>query len=784
MTIRHLASPIAVSALAALWALSACGTDPASPGPDASVADADASVADADAAGPDASGDTAVDGDGTADVELPPAFDPLDWVDPFIGTGATGINFGALYPGPQVPFGMVALSPDTDGFLPADFGPAHAGGYFYDDTQVLGFSHIHLAGTGVADYGNLLVVPATGDPATLLASGNTLRLPLDHTREHASPGYYSLETDEVLSELTATARTGVHRYTFAPTSKAMLVLDVTRSMAKGRAEDSLAQVDATTGEITGYVHNWGEFSSRFQGFELYFVARPSRVPSSVATWDADGYHADSVETSGPTAGVVLGYDASNDGVVELRVGISFVDLDGARANLEAESAGVSFDAVHEAAAEAWRESLRVVEVEGGTDTRRTLLFTALYHTQLMPTLLTDVDGRYRGIDKEVYTAEGFTYYSDLSLWDTYRTLHPMVGLLFPTAQHDFVHSLLAMGAQQGSYPRWPLATGDTGSMLGTSADIVIGDAIEHGITDFDVSAALASMKATANGDTPPGNASRGGVQACLEHGYCPTDMMDGAVSKTLEYAADDYCVARVAREAGDTQAEAAYLERSHLWKNLFEPAQGFLAPRNADGSFDDYTGISGNSAYVEGNAWQYLFMVPHDVPGLVDLLGGAEAFVTKLDRFMTGARDTFNPDLPSLYYWHGNEPNLVAPFLFGFGGRPELTRAWTHWVADTVYTATPAGLAGNDDGGTLSAWYVFAAAGIYPLPCTGRYVLSAPLFDRVVWHMPGGDLDVRLGADPQGPVKVDGVVHTEPTLDRATLMAGAQLELPPPPSLP
>lgn len=732
---------------------------------------------------PDVAADTTPDSELGPDV-TPTPFDPLDWVDPFIGTGSTFINFGALYPGPQTPLGMVALSPDTDGFLDATFGPAHAGGYFYDDTQVLGFSHIHLAGTGVADYGNLLVIPYTGDAATLLADGNSLRLPLDHTRESASPGYYSLDTDAVRSELTATARTGLHRYTFKPTDEALLVVDVTRSMAKGRAEDSFAEVNPATGEITGFVHNWGEFSGRFDGFELYFVIQPNRAPTAVGTWDGEGYHAGSLETSGPSAGVALRYDATSDPVVELRVGISFVDVDGARANLVAESADLAFDAAREAARAQWRDTLSVVEVEGGTDTRRTLLYTALYHTQLMPTLLTDVDGRYRGIDKQVHTAEGFDYFSDLSLWDTYRTLHPMMGLLYPDRQRDFVHSLLAMNAQYGNFPRWPLATGEAGSMLGSSADIVLGDAIEHGITDFDIPAALASMKAIANGPPKSGNTGRNNIEDCLAHGYCPSDIVDGSVSRTLEYAADDYCVARVAREVGDTEADALYTERSGHWRALWEPIQGFLAPRKADGTFEKYSGTGGQKAYVEGNAWQYLFMVPHDAAGLVETIGGPAAFVEKLGTFMGRARDTFNPDLPSAYYWHGNEPNLVAPFLFGFAGRPDLTRAWTHWVADTIYTPVPAGLPGNDDGGTLSAWYVFAAAGIYPLPCTGTYALGAPLFDRVVWHMPTGDLDVRLGADPQGAIKVNGVVHTAPTLDRATVQAGAVIELPTPPALP
>ena len=715
-----------------------------------------------------------------SDVGPTPTFDPIASVDPFQGTGATGINFGARFPGPKLPFGMVALSPDTEGYLPATFGQAHAGGYFYPDTEVNGFSHLHLAGTGVADYGCLSVLPAVGDAAAISADLRSAHLPLDHEREVATPGYYRLETDHVVAELTATLRTGAHRYTFAPTPDALILVNLAHAMGSGEVTDSAVTVHPETGEVAGWLHNYGEFSRRFDGFRLYFVLQPDRPPATVGVWEADGYHPETTEASGPDAGVALSFDASAESQVVLRVGVSFVDLDGARANLEAEALGRSFDSLREAAVEAWREALAVVDVEGGTADRRSILYTSLYHMQMMPTLLTDVDGRYVGLDKATHVAEGFTYYSDLSLWDTYRTFHPLAILLYPTAQRDFVRSLLAMAEQQGSLPRWPLAVGDTGSMLGTSADIVIADTYDKGLRDFDVDAAYAAMLLTAHGTQPAGNAGRTGLQACLDHGYCPADMVGGSVSRTLEYAADDYCVARLAGQLGKTEDEAAFYARSETWRNLYDADRAFLAPRNADGTFPSYSATSGGDPWVEGNAWQYSFMVPFDAPGLVETFGGPEPFAAKLEAFMAGAREDFDPYLPSVHYWHGNEPNLVAPFLFGFAGRPELTRFWTHWVADYVYTAEPAGLAGNDDGGTLAAWYVFAAAGIYPLPCTGEYALGAPLFDRVVWHLPGGDLDIRLGDDPGGQVLVGDAVHSGPTISHDLLLSGARLELPPP----
>ncbi|PKN53940.1 MAG: hypothetical protein CVU56_29165 [Deltaproteobacteria bacterium HGW-Deltaproteobacteria-14] len=762
-------SHLALSLIAALVA-AACGGDPAAaPGDDATP-----DVADTDAL-------TAEDGDET-DTSVAPAEEPIDLVDPFVGTGASLLNFGALFPGPKLPFGMVALSPDTDGFIAASGGAAHAGGYLYQDTEILGFSHIHLAGTGVGDYGNLLVLPAVGDPATLVAAGRLPALPLDHAREAASPGYYRLDTDAVTSELTASARTGVHRYTFAPTHQAVLFFDVTHAIGTGRATDSHVTVDPTTGELSGFVHNYGDFSRRFDGFDLFFVAVPSRAPTATGTWDTGGYVPARAEAGGTTSGAALVYDATSDPTVELRVGISFVDVAGARANLAAETAALPFDDVLAQAAEAWRTGLSVVTVEGGTDTRRRLFYTALYHAQLMPTLLTDVDGRYRGIDKAVHTAEGFTYYSDFSLWDTYRTFHPLASLLWPDKQRDFLQSLVHMAADAGAMPTWPLATGETGSMIGTSADVVFGDAVDKGIPDVDWASAYAAMRAIATAPAPPGKSGRDDFTAWDDHHYVPSDMAGGSVSKTLEYAHDDFCLATLAAALGEDDDRALFAERAGWWANLWDADGGFLAPRRADGTVPDYGPEDFIDAYVEGTAWQYLFMVPHDAPGLAAIMGGPAAFTERLSTFMGRGRSDFIWEFPSNFYYQGNEPDLVAPWLFGFGGRPELTRFWTTWVADTMYALESWGLDGNDDGGTLSSWYVFAGLGFYPLTCTGDYALSSPLFDRVVVHRASGDVVITVGADATDEVRLDGAPHPSHLLPYTAIANGAALELPPPPA--
>lgn len=771
------------------------GKDGSASGPD----DAAAAPTGADAAAdsgpltPDpgtAPADISADPGEGADAGGAPSDEPVDLVNPFIGTGAAGFSFGALFPGATLPFGMVRLSPDTTADGRRGLGVLHAGGYLYQDDFVEGFSHTHLAGVGVADYGNLLVVPSLGDPASRTQPVDRM-LPLDHEREHAEPGYYRLDTESGLrAELTATLRTGVHRYTWPAHEQALLVFDITHALGRGTAEAAEVHFDADRQELSGRVHTVGEFTSRFGGFELFFVARVDRPWHSQGVIEAGAWRADAVAGESDDLAAVIAFDSRDDADVELQVGISFVDLDGARRNLDAEADGRSFDDVRAAARATWVDALSVVSVEGGTPQRRALLYTMLYRSQMMPTLLTDVDGRYRGITKQIHTAEGFTYYSDLSLWDTYRTFHPLAVVLFPDQQRDFLRSLMAMGEQGGSFPRWPLATGYAGSMLGTSADVVIADSVTKGMAPIDVAAAYAIARPLATGRSPINpatggtNPDRAGITDCVEVGWCPADRMGASVSRTLEYALDDYCLMRLAETLGEDEDAAFLAGRADAWKHLYDPGQGFLAPRNADGTFAPYDPSSRSDPFVEGTAWHYLFMVPHDVEGLVEVLGGPAAFVDRLSTFMELGRDTYDPIFPNRYYWHGNEPDLLASFLFGYGGRPDLARAWPHWVADNAYGLHPEGLAGNDDGGTLAAWYVFAAAGIYPLPCTGRYVLSTPLFERVEWQIEGGSLVFERDPDPAATPRIGDEPVTTPFVTHDQLAPGATLTLPASPGVP
>jgi len=706
--------------------------------------------------------------DVAADVQQPPSppalwdGDPLELVNVFVGTGADAFNVGNLFPGATTPFGMIRLSPDSVEDSGSTSAVFHTAGYHYSDGWVRGFSHMRLAGAGIGDYGNVLVRPGVGDVAAL-ADVMTGRLPLDHDKESGSPGYYRLEAAvaesvTVTSELTATPRTGVHRYTWSGADEGLIAVDLGAAINDGEVT-AIEVAVAESGELSGQLHSRGDFSGRYDGYDLFYVVAPSRPPVEV------------LEVGDVR---VMRFDVSENGVVELQVGLSFVDLDGARGNLKAEAQGRSFDELRAAAEALCREKLSVVKVSGGTDTRRRLLYTGLYHSAGMPTLLSDVDGRYLGFDKEIHTADGWSFYSDLSLWDTYRTLHPLVQLLWPDDQRDFLRSLVAMGEQGGSLPRWPMGPGYGRSMVGSSADIVLGDAVTGGMADaFDVDKALELALITANGPAPNGNPGRSCIGPYLELGYCPADAANGAVSMTMEYSANDYCIARIAEHLGQTELAAELDARALGWKHHWDPEQGFFAPRDTDGAFADCSPNSLTDYYIEGSAWHYLFMLPHHVPELIETLGGDAAFVERLETFMSQGAAAYDPLLPNAWYYQGNEPDLIAPWLFGFAGKPERTRHWTEWIADTTYQLTPAGLAGNDDGGTMSAWWVLSAAGLYPLPCTGTFALSGPLFDRVVWTVPGGTLDIRAG-DAQ---TWDGAPLDGPTVDVTALRQGGLLEL-------
>jgi predicted alpha-1,2-mannosidase len=635
-------------------------------------------------------------------------------VNPFVGTDAHGHAF----PGAAVPFGMVQLSPDT-----RVEGWDACGGYHYSDSTILGFSHTHLSGTGVPDYGDILVRPgyrSGSGPAVPRA------LRFSHAAEKASPGSYTVSLDggAIVAELTATERTGVHRYTFARADTPSVLVDLVHGLGPDRVIESyLTRVSAT--ELAGYRRSAGWAQDQ----RVYFVARFSEPMLRLELSDAGGVVPAGDSLGGPVVrGTALFPPASGRPLV-LKVGLSFADVRGARRNLELESMHKDFDVIRRAAESRWDSTLGRIRVQGGSEAERRTFTTALYHCMLAPTIASDVDGRYRGMDGSTRTATGFTMYSVFSLWDTFRALHPLLAILETKRTADFVTSLVAKYDESGTLPVWELASNETWTMIGYHAVPVLYDAYAKGIRPVPAARLLKAMTASARAD-------RFGLAEYRRHGYIPAEREGESVSKTLEYAYDDWCVAEMAREAGDRKVHAEFAERSQYWKNVFDLATGFMRGRENGMWVEPFDPRSVTVHYTEGNAWHYAFFVPHDVAGLITSHGGQRPFLAKLDAMFSGSSlmtGRKQADITGLIgqYAHGNEPGHHAAYLYALAGAPWKTQRVVRRIMDSLYSDRPDGLAGNDDCGQLSAWYVLSALGFYPVtPGLPEYVAGVPLFDR------------------------------------------------------
>jgi predicted alpha-1,2-mannosidase len=711
------------------------------------------------------------------------AADPLDDVNVFVGTGGRGFGFGATYPGPSVPFGAARPGPDTwGGALHAPFH--HFGGYHHDDRVIRGFSHTRLSGIGVPDYGNLRVMPVPADGRDPRAA-ESWHARFSHASERARPGYYAVRLEDagVDVELTASAWAAVHRYTFSAGGRWRVLVDALASIDRGGARDARVEVDAVVGarEVRGRLVCSGALTGRSGGVEVFFCLR---VRGEVR--GAGVFGAGEVEWSGEVpdgdAAVMLGdrgawveVEAGPDAPVEVAVGLSYISVVQARRHLEEQVGDRGFDAVRAAAEARWRDALTRVDLGGGAREQRRILRTALYHALVMPTDITEAGGLYRGLDKKVHRAEGFRYHTDLSLWDTFRTQMPLLCVLYPERARDILRSLVRMAGEGGWLPKWPTGTGYSSCMIGTSADIAIADAWLRGVRDFDVEAAFRAAMKTAEAPTPPGAgyAGRRGVDRYIELGWVPNDEVGDAASRTIEFSWADGALANLARALGH-DGEARRLEaRSHYWKNLWDPKRRFLRGRDADGSFAWlFSEALWTSEWTEGNARQWLWAPLHDADELVRQLGGPEPFAKRLERFFERSRGRRSTLLPAGGYWHGNEPDIHAAYLFSWAGRPDLTQRWVRWVMGRSYADAPAGLDGNDDCGTLSAWYVWSAAGIYPVAGSARYVLGAPRFPRMTLRRPGGDLTVRCQGDPETQLYVKAVTLNGEPLTRPFLKHG------------
>jgi predicted alpha-1,2-mannosidase len=709
-------------------------------------------------------------GCGDEPVESGP--DPVAEVDVFIGTGGIGFGVGSIPPGPTHPYGLAKPGPET-ATNGGDPGFSHCAGYWWEDDEILSFAQIHLAGTGVPDYGVLRVMPALDLPERVRESD--YRAELQHGAERAELGRYRvrLAPSGIDVEIAATPRTSLYRFSYPEGGRRELVVDLSRGIAQGETFDAeLTVVDAKT--LSGWIHHAGMLSGGFGGWRLYFELRFDR-DFTIEWLEAGARSPASGTLTSAGAGAVLTFA---DGTTEVRtqIGLSFVDAATARANLDAEWVAFDLDRAVQETQAAWRPLLSRIEVKGGEPAAREMFYSALYHAQMMPTSLTETGGKYRGIDGEVRTADGFVYYSDFSLWDTFRTLHPLLTLVYPEYQRDMNASMEAMTIASGSVPKWPLATGESNTMIGYHGESVFVDSITKGVGGFDEDAMYATLEAAAMA-RQDSLRKRDCSAPYLERGWCGADEEGRSASKTLENAFSDFLLARYAEHLGEDAAP--FDARADNWMKVFDADVGFVHGRNADGAFlPDFDDEAFSDDFVEGNARQWTMFVPHDPVGLdAAMSDGLVAWLSGIFEASAAAEPTL---LPDLWYWHGNEPDIHAAYMFAEVGRPDLTAQWVDWIRRTRYTDGPDGLDGNDDGGTLSAWYVFSALGFYPKVGEARYVIGTPLFPEVVVRLGDATLTVRAenwaaGKYAVDKVTFDGVTVDGPYLDHTQLAAGGEL---------
>lgn len=719
-------------------------------------------------------------------------------VDPFIGTGGEGHTF----PGAVLPFGMVQLSPDTRIQLRKD-AYGWAAGYRFDDRSIVGFSHTHFSGTGHSDLGDILLMPVSGEAKLERGDpdqpGSGYASRFSHERETAQPGYYAVTLDDygIRAELTTTARVGVHRYTFPAGKPAHVLVDLRTSMYDypGKVLWSRLRV-RPDGTVTGFRQTRGWAPGR----QLYFALRFSRPLTGQALHDTEqdipykGFPPPGEQDPSRRAQIegrqLLGrfdFGEAGDAPLLVKLAISPVSEQGAIANLDAEMPAWDFDGARATAEQTWAQALGVVDVEGSDDQRKSF-YTALYHAFMGPSLFMDVDGRYRGPDNAIHEAKGFTHYSTFSLWDTYRALHPLLTIVQPERRNaDFVNSLLASHRHSpyGVLPVWSFHGLETWCMIGYHAVPVIADAYLKGIRGFDTGQALQAMVDSAS------YGPYDGVAQYMELGYVPIDEEGEAASKTLEYAFDDWTIARMADAMGHKEIAATFEKRATNWKHAFDADTGFMRARKRDGAFrtpfdPDASGYG--SDYTEGNAWQYSWYVPQDVAGLAAAHGGADNLLERIDAVFDAKVDpkvfAHMEDITGLIGWyaHGNEPSHHVAYLYAHAGQPWRTQARLKQIMDTQYKPTPDGLAGNDDLGQMSAWYVFTALGFYPVaPGSNEYVIGRPFLPRATLHLPNGKrfTVVAEGLDDAHPyvgsVSLDGKPLARAFLRHEELMAGGEL---------
>ena len=705
---------------------------------------------------------------GSDDKAQPP---PVEAVAPLLGTGGSGHT----YPGAVFPFGMVQLSPDT-----GEDGWEHCSGYYYPDTTIIGFSHTHLSGTGCPDFGDILFQPITGavqwtegDPA-IPRSG--YRSAFSHDDEEASPGYYKVVLKDygVKAELTATAHAGFHRYTFPASNPAHVLVDLTHGLTSPAIDSALVVENPTT--ISGSRHSSGWAKNK----TFYFVAEFSR-PFTKAILQANDQitAATTTQATGKSVRACFDFATDQDKVVSVRIGLSPTSVDEARRNLAAEISTWDFDAVHTAARKAWNDQLSTIEISTHDPSVRRVFYTAFYHTMLSPHLYNNVDRSYEGADHKVHPAT-FDNYSTNSIWDQFRAWFPLLTLVQPSRVDSQINSLLAFYNEENVHalPVWNLAGNETWCMIGYNSVAEIATAQRDGFHGFDSGQLLAAMKDSALN-------RRNGQDQFHQTGYLTEDKPEAkhkwqSVSRTLEYSYDDYCIGTMAKALGQADDAATFLKYATNYRNVFDPETKFMRGRNSDGTWrTPFNPIEYyRSDYTEADAWQYSFTVPQDPQGLIDLMGGDDAFSDKLDAMFAADSKMVAAvhDISGFVgqYAQGNEPVHGYAYLYAYAGQPWREAPPLHRIM-ALYQEGPEGLCGNDDCGQMSAWYVFGVLGFYPVnPVSGEYILGSPLIDHAVIHLnptyyPGGTFTISVQNNSAQNIYIQSATLNGHPLDRAYL---------------
>ena len=642
--------------------------------------------------------------------------DLISYVNPFVGTG----GHGHTYPGATMPFGMMQLSPDTrlegwDG----------CSGYHYTDQHIYGFSHTHLSGTGILDYGDVLLMPTNEVVFNNGADGNKgYRSSFSHDNEVASPGYYAVHLDDTKIDvsLTVSERSGIHQYTFPQGSEQIVILDlVHRDLVIDSGLDLIDEVN-----VRGYRFSnaWARDQRIF--FDMVF-SRPYKdvvVENDLLT--------------GKSVRAAFIFDPSESNEVEIRVGISAVDQSGALQNRKHELDDKSFEDVLQIAENTWEQHLNKIVVETYDEEDKYIFYTSFYHTMLAPNLFQDVDGRYKGMDMKIHQDQETDYYTVFSLWDTYRATHPLYTLIDQDRTNHFIRTFINKYEEGGIMPIWDLAANYTNTMIGYHAVPVIADAYQKGIRDYDVAKAFEAMKHSATRD-------HHGLESYKKYGFIPVETESESVSKTLEYAYDDWTIAIMAKSLGKKEDYKNYLQRAQYYKNLLDPSTNFMRGRFHNKWFEPFDPYEVNFNYTEANSWQYSFYAPQDISGHMSLMGGKTSYEKLLDDLFSASTETSGrnqSDITGLIgqYAHGNEPSHHMAYLYNFVNKPHKTQEKVRQIMTELYSNEPNGIPGNEDCGQMSAWYVFSALGFYPVtPGSNEYIIGSPIVKSATINLENGN---------------------------------------------